>query len=260
MAISRFSTSRVSNGLPKYQSISDNSTASTPITDTPVFYYDIGNSSSYSGSGTTLTDLSGNSRNGSFTGASYTSAGIASYLSCNGTNVQYITGTTTGVATAEITCELLVNFQDFVDGYLLAMTNAGADPEIRLSPNNRQTIGYQSYDNSQYLQIGNTHMTPKLDANTWYHIVLTVNSTTARMYVNGTLTGTVTHVNTTYSGNSSNNATETTFGTYNSPGAGYGGYTNFRLNMARWYPKVLSQEEVTRNFNSLKGRFNINGY
>lgn len=260
MAISRFSTSRVSNGLPKYQSISDNSTVSTPITDTPVFYYDIGNASSYSGSGSTITDLSGNSRNGSLTGASYTSAGIASYLSCNGTNAQYITATTTGVATPSISFEALISIQDFTDGYLMAMTNGMADPELRVGVSNTNRLQSSIYDNSVYLQSGGVNITPYLDTNTWYHIVYTINSTSAKMYVNGTLTGSVNHINSTYSGHSSNNATETTLGTYNSPSAGYGGYTNFRLNMTRWYNKVLSQEEVLRNFNSVKGRFNINGY
>jgi hypothetical protein len=264
MAISRFSTSRVSNGLPKYQSISDKSTG-LPIADTPVFYYDIGNTSSYSGSGTTLVDLSGNSRNGSVTGASFTSAGAQSYFQCNGSSAHYITATTTGVATAAYTNEFLVNFQDFSDGIVSVMTNASSDPEQRLtclpdgsSSNGR--IGYTGYDSGAYLVSGTGHSTQLLLANTWYHIVHTVNSTTSRVYVNGTLSGTLNHNLGTYSGNASNNATETTYGTYNSPSTGYGGYTNFRFNMARWYPKVLSQAEVTQNFNSVKARFNLSGY
>jgi hypothetical protein len=267
MAISRGSTSSISLGLPKFQSISDTTiTAPGSIPDTPVFYYDAGNASSYSGSGSTFTDISGNSRNGSITGASFTSAGVASYFQCNGTSAQYISGTTTGVATPAISVETIVNFQDFTDGIYIVMTNSGADPEQRwscVSGNSGASIGrinYTGYDSSNYLQSGNAMVTPALSANTWYHIVHTVNSTTSKTYVNGTLTGTITHINATYSGNAGNNATEMTFGTYNSPGAGYGGYTNFRLNMARWYNKVLSQDEVKRNFNDLKGRFNISGY
>jgi hypothetical protein len=267
MAISRGSTSSISLGLPKFQSISD-TTVPVPgsIPDTPVFHYDAGNASSYSGSGSTFTDISGNSRNGSITGASFTSAGVASYFQCNGTSAHYISGTTTGVATPAFSVEHMVNFQDFTDGYYIVMTNSGADPEVRwecVSGNSGASIGrlnYIVYDSSAYLKSGNVYVTPALAANTWYHIVHTVNSTTGKTYINGTLTATVTHINGTYSGHSSNNATEMTFGTYNSPGAGYGGYANFRFNMARWYNKVLSQDEVRRNFNDLKGRFNISGY
>jgi hypothetical protein len=266
MSASRFSTSRISSGLPKYKSVLDTLVTAGPIPTTPVFHYDAGNTSSYSGSGSTFIDISGNGRNGSITGASFTSAGTASYFQCNGTNAQYISGTTTGVATPSISVETLVNFQDFTDGIYIAMTNGMGDPEMRWSCNSGNSgasigrIIYTGYDAGQYLQSGNASVTPALSANTWYHIVHTVNSTTSKTYVNGTLTGTITHINATYNGHSSNNATELTFGTYNSPSAGYGGYTNFRLNMARWYNQVLSQEEVTRNFNDVKGRFNISGY
>ena len=52
-------------------------------------FYDIGNSNSYGGSGNTITDLSGNNRNGTITGATYAS-GLGGVLMCDGSG-DYIT-------------------------------------------------------------------------------------------------------------------------------------------------------------------------
>ena len=55
-----------------------------------LLYVDAGNSTSYSGSGTTWTDLSGNTNNATLTGSpTFTNAGVSSYFTFNGTNSQY---------------------------------------------------------------------------------------------------------------------------------------------------------------------------
>jgi hypothetical protein len=57
-----------------------------------LLYLDAGNSSSYSGSGTTWTDLSGNTNNATLNGSpTFTSAGAASYFSFNGAGTQNAT-------------------------------------------------------------------------------------------------------------------------------------------------------------------------
>jgi hypothetical protein len=57
-----------------------------------LLYLDPGNGSSYSGSGTTWTDLSGNNNTATLVGSpTWTNAGIASYFSFNGTGSQYAT-------------------------------------------------------------------------------------------------------------------------------------------------------------------------
>jgi hypothetical protein len=50
---------------------------------------------------------------------------------------------------------------------------------------------------------------------------------------------------------------EHTFGTYNRPGAGYGGYFAGKLAAYRYYTKVLTAQEVLQNFNARKWRFGL---
>ena len=55
----------------------------------------------------------------------------------------------------------------------------------------------------------------------------------------------------------SGNAGEHTLGTYNRPGAGYGGYASVKIGSYRFYNRVLTAQEVTQNFNALKGRYGL---
>lgn len=60
------------------------------VTTGALLYIDAGQSASYSGSGTTWTDLSTNTNNATLTGSpSFTSTGASSYFSFNGTSSQY---------------------------------------------------------------------------------------------------------------------------------------------------------------------------
>ena len=55
-----------------------------------LLYLDAGNTNSYSGSGTTWTDLSGNTNNATLVNSPpFTNAGTASYFTFNGTGSQY---------------------------------------------------------------------------------------------------------------------------------------------------------------------------
>lgn len=62
------------------------------VTTNALLYLDAGQTASYSGSGTTWTDLSTNTNNATFTGSPpFTSAGAASYFSFNGAGTQLAT-------------------------------------------------------------------------------------------------------------------------------------------------------------------------
>ena len=72
MAISRLSTSSVINGQQSYQTLWDKTTY-VPVTSGSVLFLDAGNPASYSGSGSTWTDISGNGNNGTMTNVTYSS-------------------------------------------------------------------------------------------------------------------------------------------------------------------------------------------
>jgi hypothetical protein len=104
------------------------------------------------------------------------------------------------------------------------------------------------------LSKGNSGTTTSITYNTgqWYNIVytgenLTANSLTIKLYVNGNLeyTGTDTSINTTNS--------TLKLGTNNAGTL----FFNGRISSASVYKKVLSANEVKKNYNSLKSKFGL---
>ena len=88
--------------------------------------------------------------------------------------------------------------------------------------------------------------TQTLSADTWYHTVVTFNSTIATIYINGVLdkTGTVSALtDSTYNFN---------IGRYPTSGLYF---WDGEIASLRMYNRVLSPSEVLHNYNALKGRF-----
>lgn len=257
MAISRFKTSSVAQGLPKYQKIWDQATK-LYVTSGLVFYLD---AATYSGSGSTWSDLSGNSRNATVTNAGYTSAGAGSYFSFNGSS-NYIDCTLTGMGGSSYTTEHWFYFGDFSDGFITATSYNGADPEIRIGTQSAagSKLCMTLYDDSAYLtgtSPSYATSTASLSANTWYHIVTTVSGTTMKLYLNGSLDKTIT-LSAAYTGRTGGgNLTGHSVGTYNEPSTGYGGYINGRLGLYRWYNRDITSTEVSQNFNASRGKFGV---
>jgi hypothetical protein len=75
------------------------------------------------------------------------------------------------------------------------------------------------------------------------------------MYINGALDTADTAG--TYTGGPSSNAGEHTLGTYNRPGAGFGGYANVSYGVYRFYNRVLLANEILHNYNIQKTRFGL---
>jgi len=141
--------------------------------------------------------------------------------------------------------------------------------KLSSSPNNRNTIFAQytgtgaqhEWFNTGYLRSNYrdaTAGTPELDApngvgqintNTVYHITVTYGQKTIAHYKNGVSLGSAT--NSTH--NNVNGATRVNIGRNNAAGLYFKG-TIYHVLI---YDRVLSQDEVTRNFNAVKGRFGL---
>ena len=85
--------------------------------------------------------------------------------------------------------------------------------------------------------------------NTWYHLVGVINNGTSRLYVNGIL---------------QNDSTSMTVAPPVGPfmlGKFYDGINDFyfggRIANGKFYNRVLSQSEITQNYNALKGRYGL---
>jgi hypothetical protein len=209
-------------------------------------HYDTDNFSSYPGTGTTLTDLSGNGRHGTLVNnSSYTNLAPTAgggVLSFNGTN-QYISTTYTPSNTCTISIWFYNNlgynqtnrgiFSTYngssgTNGIYMATLN----PSLNLSRDGN--VGYS-----------NTVLS-SLSINTWYNVTVTSDPTgsgTIKVYLNGnlqtTITGKTTHADVLNIGRSKYDAN----------------YWSGYIGSAMVYNTVLSNNDVLNNYNSQKTRF-----
>jgi len=133
-----------------------------------------------------------------------------------------------------------------VDGHI-HVTDSFDNPETRFFMNATSFVA-TVYDGGAYRW--NTSVAT-ITTDTWYHAVATLTNGSQKFYVNGVETAT----NSGFYDGSGGDIGEHTFGTYNRPGAGYGGYFAGKLAAYRYYTKVLTAQEVLQNFNARKWRF-----
>jgi hypothetical protein len=213
-------------------------------------YYDMNNALSYSGSGPTLTDLSGNGRHGtlenspSFTTLSATGGG--GVLSFNGTN-QYISTTYTPANTCTISIWFYnnLNYTDFNRGIFSTYHNPNSTNGIYMGTRS------SSLNLSRDANVGYaTTVVPSLSINTWYNITVTSDASgssgtgTIKVYLNGNLQTTLTGAKTTH-------ATVLNIGRSRYDSNYWSGY----LGSAMVYNTALSDNDVLTNYNAQKTRF-----
>jgi hypothetical protein len=215
-------------------------------------HYDINNTACYSGSGNTLTDLSGNSNHGTlensptYTTLTATTGGKA--LLFNGTN-QYISTSYTPSNTCTISIWFYnnANYNDANRGIFSTYNTVGGlngTMGLYMATYN-QGLNLSRDGNIGYAQ----KVTPTLNTNTWYNVTVTSdptqssNSGAIKVYVNGvletTITGKTTHADVLNIGRSRYNSNYW---------PGYIG--NFMV-----YNTVFSDTDVLNNFNSQKTLF-----
>jgi hypothetical protein len=215
-----------------------------------VLNLDAGASTSYPGSGTTWTDLSGTGNNGTLVnGPTYSSANGGSIV-FDGSN-DYV----------DLTQTVQFNTGDFsVSGWFKSNSGNTSSKIIWNSGYNGGTpdleIGLELGTNQLYLYIRppgvSVTTTYSVDDNVWRHFTVTKTSSTLSLYVNGSLASSV---NGSYTsdidtanvipriGNGLNNINNRPF--------------NGNIPQVSVYNRALSAAEVSQNYNALKGRFSI---
>jgi len=222
------------------------------ITSGLVLNLDASNALSYSGTGTTWTDLSGNNINGTLmNGAAYSSAnggtlvldGVNDYIAFNLGNYKTMFGTITSFST-------WVKYTN-VSGYTAIFgdwNSSGADESARFALN-----GYGNVPGkiSGYIMSnggGGDSSTTTILPNVWYHYSMTYDGTTQKMYVNGVLEAQSTH------SIAANGTGKFAIGR----GGDYSGlYAPINISNFQVYNRALSSTEVTQNFNAAKTRFGL---
>ena len=223
-----------------------------PVVDSSLkLWLDAAQTTSYPGSGSTWTDLSGNANNGTLVNSpSFISNDGGGCIQLDGIN-DYITLPTTGFAPASLTIDYWIKrISD--NGYFWLIDNSD-QPELRMLFKSSGKLQIYFYDDGAYFSTALSNTT--FSTGSWYNITATLTNGSQNVYINGnqeilTTTG-------TYTGGPSGNAGEHTLGTYNRPGAGYGGYANVRIGSYRFYNRVLTAAEVLQNYNALQSRYGL---
>ena len=232
----------------------NHASAHAVIQDNLILNVDAGASDSYSGSGTTWTDLSGNGNNItlSSSGISYDSTDVGGSIVFDGTNGQgtssiNLTNMNSG-GSLEIWCKITdtTNYRH-IGGwragasafYMLLLSSSGEmEARAKWGSSNNEDIVTSDYGTSFW-------------ANNWNHIVFTNSGSDSksRFYLNGSLVSTSSGTVGTFPSNTLFELMKTA-NLSNATAAG-------RLSQVRVYSDTLSDSEVTHNYDVMKGRFGL---
>lgn len=226
-----------------------------------LFYYDPGNTSSYNGSGTVLSDLSGNGNDATiFGGPSYTS-GNGGYFSFDGTDDHILSPNIYDGSNENHTVEVWV--------YLTSVN------ECLWSDNGQSTpLGGYHFAGSQVLQVGpfqqvisalwgGTATSRGVNGsgsllNGWNQVVRVYNGTTITPYLNGVVGSTET---VSFDSPYDDGLTDwyLAFGhedttTYNGTAANF---FSGRYGVIRYYNTTLNSSQILQNFNSDRSKYGL---
>jgi hypothetical protein len=215
------------------------------VTDGLVLCLDAGNPKSYTGSGTTWTDLSGNGNNGTLTNSPTYLTDNGGIIDFNGsTNYADVTSSALNLDVGSI--ELWIKSDDPTDNLnqqIFARTNTSAGTfNIFKNTTNLFQFSIRLTTNTQY-SIGSDSTA----TTNWTHIVGTYDGTIQKMFVNAIQQSTTNSISGTLniSGTLAINIARQTTGTV---------YFDGKISTVRVYNKALTQQEIQQNYNALKGR------
>lgn len=214
------------------------------VTSGLVLHLDAGNAASYPGTGTTWTDLSGNSRNGTLTdGPTYSSANGGSIVFDGTNDFVQCSGSVTVTAATFVAWINRNGTQGTYDGILFSRgTNTTG---MNFFSSNQ--LGYHWNDSSSTYNWSSGLTVPNL---AWCMIAVSVTSTSAKAYLyqsggNTSATNTVGHTSSIL--NDIKLAQDD---------AG-GRFFNGNIAASMIYDKALTDSEITQNYNALRGRFGL---
>jgi hypothetical protein len=218
---------------------------SPPVTAGLVLNLDAGNAASYPGSGTAWTDLSGNGRNGTLTGGPTYSSADGGSIVFDGTNdfVQ-CSGSLTVTAATFVIWMRRNGPQDDFDGIIYSRS-ANATGLSFFGTTNKISYTWNNAVNTYTWDSGLT--IPDL---TWCMVAVSVTSTSATAYL--CQSGGITSATNTVS------HTSTVLDDVKLAQDDLGGrFFNGRISVAMIYDRALSADEISQNFNALRGRYGL---
>jgi hypothetical protein len=219
------------------------------VLDGLVLYLDATNPDSYSGTGSTWLDVSGNANNGTLTNGPTFDSGNKGSISFDGVD-DFVIATNTTILQPPSAITLEATFQR--DGGRTIINygaNSGGASKIYCFEQSSNISAFQA----KVTTTNNPNVTlngPILSTGTWYHVVMTYNGSTAILYINGLFyTSALASGNINYPANSNLN-----LGRKNTAD---GEYISGKIAFNRIYNRALSPQEILQNFNATKSRFGI---
>jgi hypothetical protein len=216
-------------------------------------WVDAGQTSSYPGSGATWTDLSGNGKN-------YTLTNTPTYNSILGGGVLTFAGASSQYATTAATLFNSTTFNTYTMNLWVYPTGAGNFVQVNGQTTPNTAYHYSAIEISaggtisfgQWTGSMTTIATSVQSLNAWYNLVITYNGTVATAYVNGVSVGSNTIAWTSPGAN-----TFIALMAIDTTNMGTGAYASGSLGQFMVYNRALSADEVSTNFNALRGRYGI---
>tara|TARA_R100001480_G_scaffold52987_1_gene66238 strand:+ start:2059 stop:4281 length:2223 start_codon:yes stop_codon:yes gene_type:complete len=207
-----------------------------------VFYLDASKSMSYSGSGTTWTDLSSSSNNGTLINSPTFDSDFGGVLILDGSNDRIETGSDMFDPNADFSISAWVNSDTFsgTNSYNIVSdwTNAGS---FQLKYKNGDGI---RITDSTVVEVG-LFSNSTLSTGVWYNITVTRSSNTYTLYLNGSSTSTVT------SSNTYDRGPQTIGSNYSS----VAGHWDGKIAQVFAYSSALSASDVLSNYNATKDTY-----
>jgi hypothetical protein len=209
-----------------------------------VLHLDAGNAASYPGTGTTWTDLSGNSRNGTLTdGPTYSSANGGSIVFDGTNDFVQCSGSVTVTAATFVAWINRNGTQGTYDGILFSRgTNTTG---MNFFSSNQ--LGYHWNDSSSTYNWASGLTVPNL---AWCMIAVSVTSTSAKAYLYQS-GGNTSAINTV--GHTSSILNDIKLAQDDAGGR----FFNGNISTAMIYDKALTDGEITQNYNALRGRYGL---
>lgn len=219
-----------------------------------LLYLDAGNPASYSGSGSTWTDLSSNANNGSLNGSpTWTNAGAASYFTFNGAGTQNATTASAKYNQVYTGKTVMMSIRPSASAWTNGVGQFRGIFGTAAGSRNFNTYIYQDSSNNKKIHysangVGGFSDNLSLPANTW--AIIAVTQTTGGLvtyYLNGQAVGTntgITFAQFVVSGNTENVAYTDNYW--------YGD-----VGFAAVYGRALSATEILRNYNSKKSIYGL---
>ena len=223
------------------------------VVDNLKLYFNPTSYLSYPSSGTTVTDLTGNSLNGTLSNITFANP----YFTFNGSNSTISAPDSSLIepGSGNLTVEVWINHSVIAGSSrcILSKTDGG----------NAADWGYglrTSSSGATFIEIGNgststTSPSYTLSTNTWYQVVGVFNNTSnlLTLYVNGVNRGS----NPNSYASIRNTTSSLSIGSFNNNIGGFGQWVNGKIGIVRIYSSALSDSDVSKNFEANRDIYGI---